>query len=269
VQIIFAAAAGVAIAATVPAKAGESKELELKAIDGVRVFADLQTNEGGRERPLMLLFHQAGSNAAEYAPIVPKLASLGFDTLSVDSRSGGRMFDRNNRTVMALGRAQPFDAAYADLEAALTWSHQAGYRGAVAWGSSYTAALVFRLAAEHETVRAVLSFSPGEHLGDGELVRGYAARVTVPVFVSSAPGQEVREAARIIDQIDGDLVSHYRPRIGVHGSSALRSDRNPDGHLEYWTAVQTFLKNPALSAEPEPEPARARPRPPGNADTGP
>jgi len=105
-----------------------------------------------------MLFHQAGSNAAEYSPIVPKLVALGFDTLAVDSRSGGRMFDRNNRTVMALGRAQPFDAAYADLEAALTWSRQAGYPGAVAWGSSYTAALVFRLAAEHDTPVLLLTY---------------------------------------------------------------------------------------------------------------
>ena len=227
------------------AQAAERREIELKAKDHVRVFADYLEVEGGRRRPLLLLFHQAGSNAAEYSPIVPRLVRLGFDTLAVDSRSGGRMFDRNNRTVMALGRAEPFDAAYADLEAALAWADERAYPGVIAWGSSYSAALVFRLAAEHDAVRAVVSFSPGEHLGVGEPVRGYAARVTVPVFVASAPGAEVREAARILDQIDPQLVTQYVPTAGVHGSSALRVDRNPTSSLEYWEAVEAFLETSA------------------------
>lgn len=223
------------------AQASEKSEVELRAADGVRVFADYLAVDGGRTRPIVLLFHQAGSNTAEYDPIVPRLARRGFDTLAVDSRSGGRMFNRNNRTVIALGRAEPFDAAYADLEAALAWAGRRGYPGAVAWGSSYTAALVLRLAAENESVRAVLSFSPGEHLGAGERVRGYATRVTVPLFVASAPGTEVREAARIIDGTDASLVTQYAARTGVHGSSALRADRNPSSYLEYWDAVEAFL----------------------------
>jgi dienelactone hydrolase len=230
-------------------RAAESRDVELRAADGVRVFADHVRIDGGGDRPILLLFHQAGSNTTEYAPMLARLGALGFDALAVDSRSGGRMFNRNNRTVMALGRAQPFDAAYADLQAALVWAEKAGYSEIVAWGSSYTAALVFRLAAEYEQVRAVLSFSPGEHLGAGERVRGYASRVRVPVFVTSAPGVEVREARRILDMTDPALVTQFEPRVGVHGSSALRTDRNPDGFEAYWTAVEAFLVGPALATK--------------------
>ncbi len=240
----------------------QAREVELQARDRVRIFADHFQSEQGRARPVLLLFHQAGSNSTEYEPIVPRLAALGFDTLAVDGRAGGRMFDRNNRTVMSLGRAQPFDVAYGDLEAALDWAIEDGYPGVVAWGSSYSAALVFRLAAEHEQVRAVLSFSPGEHLGAGEKVRGYAARVKVPVFVTSAPGVEVREAARIVEPIDAALVTHYQPRIGVHGSSALRTDRNPRGYEAYWAAVEAFLAKPAFTASGKPAPS-VRPDSPG------
>jgi len=237
-----------AVAAARDAGAAKRAEVELRAADGVTVFADHVAVEGGRKRPLVLLFHQAGSNAAEYDPIVPRLSRLGFDTLAVDSRSGGRMFDRNNRTVIALGRAQPFDAAYPDLEAALAWSERNVYPAAIAWGSSYTAALVMRLAAEHAGVCAVVAFSPGEHLGAGERVRAYATRISVPVFVTSAPGTEVHEARRILDATNPDLVTQYVPRSGVHGSSALRGDRNPATYLDYWQAVEAFLLRPACGA---------------------
>ena len=120
---------------------------------------------------------------------------------------------------------------------------------------------MFRLAAEHDNVRAVLSFSPGEHLGGGERVRGYASRVSVPIFATSAPGAEVRETERILDQTDAALVTHYIPAKGVHGSSSLRADRNPAGHSEYWRAVVTFLEGFAAAGPSESAPQGRQTRP--------
>jgi dienelactone hydrolase len=112
----------------------------------------------------------------------------------------------------------------------------------VAWGSSYTSALVFRLAAEHSEVGAVMAFSPGEYLGPNEPVRGWAGLVTVPVFVTSAGGAEAETACRIIEAVPAATKYQLVPQFGVHGSSTLRSDRNPAGAAENWTAVETFLK---------------------------
>jgi hypothetical protein len=71
--------------------------------DNVTIFADYY---GGRDagRPLILLFHQAGSNRAEYAPIAPMLVALGFDALAIDQRSGGSLWGHANETVQHLGR---------------------------------------------------------------------------------------------------------------------------------------------------------------------
>jgi dienelactone hydrolase len=192
--------------------------------------------------PLVVLFHQAGSNAAEYEPIAERLVGWGWNALAVDSRSGGKMWGRNNRTVMRLGRSTDFLTAYADLEAAVEWARARGYTDPlVVWGSSYTSALVFRLAAEHPEVDAVMSFSPGEYLGPEEPVRAWASKVTVPIFVTTATGHEVATARRILDASPSSRKTQYEPRVGVHGSSTLRTDRDPGGAEENWGAVRAFL----------------------------
>jgi dienelactone hydrolase len=213
------------------------------AADGVQVTADLYANAAAERAPLILLFHQAASNAGEYTAIAPRLVDLGFNALAVDSRAGGRMWGRNNRTVMHLGRATDFLSAYADLEAAVQWAKRQRYTAPlVVWGSSYTSALVLRLAAEHLEVAAVLSFSPGEYLGPEEPVRGWAARVKVPIFFTTATGHEVAVAKRILDASPAALKVQHVPEVGVHGSSTLREDRNPGGTEKNWTAVTAFLK---------------------------
>jgi len=227
----------------------EPAEVSFVTADRGTVYADFYGHAARRSRLLVLMFHQAGSNAAEYAPIAPRILGFGFDCLAVDTRSGGFKFLRNNRTVMARGGSAGFDEVYADMEAALRWATQnKGYDGVVAWGSSYTAALVFRLAAEHREVRAVISFSPGEHLGEGEPVRAYASRVTVPIFVTSAPGVEVGEAARIVDSAVSAHVSQFVPSAGVHGSSALRDDVNPQSSADYWRSLEAFVRSELVAA---------------------
>lgn len=222
--------------------AAEPAVVTFTTADGVLVSADFYPAPDSATAPVVLLFHQAGSNAGEYAPIAPRLAGAGWNALAVDSRAGARMWGRSNRTVIRLGKNEDFLRAYADLEAALAWAVARRAPRIVAWGSSYSAALVFRLAAEHREISAVLAFSPGEYLGPGEPVRGWAAKVTVPVFVTSATGAEVEAAARIVEAVQGPEKYQTAPVVGVHGSSTLREDRNPHGAEQNWTSVEAFLK---------------------------
>jgi alpha-beta hydrolase superfamily lysophospholipase len=145
---------------------------------------------GDAGRPLILLFHQAGSNRAEYAPIAPMLTALGFDALAIDQRSGGSLWGHANETVRHLGRSEDYGSAFHDLEGALTWAKSSGRSGPViVWGSSYSAALVFLLAAKHlQDVKALLAFSPGEYLASPSSVRSAAAQLSIPIFVTSAKG---------------------------------------------------------------------------------
>jgi len=242
---LFLAAGQLAVTAHAAAE-----EITLTAADGVKVYGQL-SRAPGPHAPIILAFHMAGSNHAEYAPIVPKLNAAGFTVLAIDQRSGGTGFGARNKTVDELGRSTSYGEALKDLDAALAWG-VADAKGApvVVWGSSYSAALVFVLAAKNPgTVAGVLSFSPGEYLDDRNQVHAAARAVKVPLFVSQASGGGEAEAARsILAAADAsDKTQFVAASSGVHGSSSLREDANPRGAKDYWAAVLVFLKKFAPS----------------------
>lgn len=222
--------------------------VQLTTADGVAVSGDYYPV--AKPKALILLFHQAGSNHGEYATIAPRLVAAGYSALAIDQRSGGDMFGNKNRTVASLGSSGKYLDAFADLEAALAWAHADGRRAPVlVWGSSYSAALVFLLAAKHPgDVAAVLAFSPGEYLGKPRLVRDAAAKVTVPVYTTSAKdAEEIANAKSILDAVASSSRTQFVPKVaGVHGSSTLRSDRNAKGMDENWQAVMKFLAGLSL-----------------------
>jgi dienelactone hydrolase len=157
------------------------------------------------------------------------------------------MWDHTNLTVQAAGGNKPYESAYADLEAALTWAEGEGYRRVLAWGSSYSASLVFRLAAEHESVTAVLSFSPGEYFEEKGVVAKWASQVKVPCFIAATPEEFLNEAGPIKDARSESPASSFDMAFGlaegVHGSSTLRQDRAPEALEEYWRRVIFFLRS--------------------------
>ena len=233
-----------AVIASVPvADIVHAEPVTFTAADGIKVFGNYEGSKDGA-RPLILLFHQASSSLHEYDPIAPRLNQLGFDTLAIDQRSGGSLYGPNQTAAAARGGSD-FSAAYKDLEAALKWgeARPGPGRKIIVWGSSYSASLVFLLAAEHKSaIAAVLSFSPGEYFGSSSLVRDAAAKVDAPVFVSSAgDNSEVGEAKRILAASPSARKTQYVPKSGTHGSSSLREDRNPRGASENWKAVEAFL----------------------------
>ncbi len=216
----------------------------LTAADGVKVHGEVwrAAGEGG---PIVVAFHQAGSSAAEYAPIAPRLVRAGFTVLAIDQRSGDGAFGGTNRTAAALAREASYDEAMPDLESALAWA-KAEAHGApvVVWGSSYSAALVFLLAAAHPgDVSAVVAFSPGEYLARKGAVRAAAAKVTAPVYIDQASSaDEVASSAAILKAIKGSDKQQLAARgPSTHGSSTLRADKNAAGAEAHWQGVLAFL----------------------------
>ena len=214
-----------------------AEAVQFNAADGVTIFGEYQGDTAG---PVILLFHQASANRHEYDPISSRLHALGFDTLAIDQRAGGGLFGHQNKT--AKGHAGSYIAALPDLEAALAWSKDKS-SARIVWGSSYSAALVFLLAAKHPNdVAAVLSFSPGEYLGGISDVKDAAVAVKVPVFITSSSGSdEIDAAKKIFDAVASKNNVQFVPNYGVHGSSTLRKDANEEGFEENWHAVEKFL----------------------------
>lgn len=230
-----------------PARAQEA--VQFKAANGVTVYGAYYAAPES-SRPMILLFHQAESNHYEYAPIAPKLVAAGFSCLAIDQRWGGEMWNHSNETVRKLGHSESsagkISDLQADLEAALGWAHtRYPHKKFILWGSSYSASLVFVVAAAHENeVAGLLAFSPGEYFQSSPtLVEDAATRVHVPVFVTSEnDADQLRQATLIFNAVGSRDKVHYKAAFAVHGSSTLRADRNPKGAAANWAAVMKFLR---------------------------
>ncbi|HEV2314174.1 MAG TPA: alpha/beta fold hydrolase [Candidatus Acidoferrales bacterium] len=222
--------------------------VQFKTTDGVTIYANYYPAKGSPQ-PMILLFHQAHSNRYEYSSIAPHLEALGFSCLATDQRFGGTMFGEDNETDahMSKAAAQSHSVAgfEADLEAALAWAHARDpQRKVILWGSSYSASLVFVIAAKHPAeVAGVLAFSPGEYFpNDPTMIEDAAKKVYVPVFITSENSADaVANATKIFDAVASSHKVHYSAKYAVHGSSTLLQDRNPKGAAVTWQVVMKFL----------------------------
>lgn len=223
------------------------ENLDFPTANGIEARADLYGDKQGAG-PLILVFHQAGWSRGEYREIAPKLVAKGYRVLAVDQRSGRRVNGVPNGTAKrAASKKLPMGYldAYADLVAALNYATtELNAPQVIVWGSSYSASLAIRLAAEHpDLVRAVLSFSPGEYFRKVEgprYVRSHAKRVRQPLFVTSSK-DERRQVKPLYDAAPAEKKILFTPASrGRHGSSALWSKWSD--HDVYWAAVNGFLE---------------------------
>ncbi len=213
-----------------------------RAADGLTVHGIAY--KAAHPRALVLLFHQAGSSKDEYATIAPRLAAAGYSALAIDQRSGGPMFGANE-TAAGLGHDAAYLDAKQDLEAAVRWG-EGQKLPVILWGSSYSAALVFLVAADHPEAKAVLAFSPGEYLDHKDMVKRAAAQDRMPIYVTSASDpQEVAAARAILAASPSAVKVQEVPKLGIHGSSTLIDARNPKGAAANWAPVLAFLKRVA------------------------
>jgi pimeloyl-ACP methyl ester carboxylesterase len=234
------------------AHAGEPRTTSFPSEDGLTVTADLYLASDDARAPFIVLFHQAGASRGEYREIAPRLNALGFNCMAVDQRSGKGMQGVANETARQARkrkRSTTYLDALPDMRAALR--HARGVL--VAWGSSYSAALVLRIAADHpELADAVLAVSPGEYFGRlGEpptWIREAAAQIEQPVFITSARDEQ-RTWAAIFAAIPSPAKTSYVPATpGNHGARALWK-RFADSQ-GYWSAVSAFLQAVAPGAGP-------------------
>jgi len=228
----------------------QGKTISFPSKDGLQITADTYITNPDNKTPFIVLFHQAGWSRGEYNEIAPKLNKLGFNCMAVDQRSGGSVNGiQNETTALAQKEGKPIN--YTDTEqdivASLEYARKNFADGKlIAWGSSYSAALVLKVAGDQPNlVDGVVSFAPGEYfkrLGKSPTwIQESAKNITVPVFVTSAKS-EGRKWSPIFNSIKSDEKVSYLPDTkGNHGSRALweKFFDSPG----YWKAVTEFLQN--------------------------
>jgi len=223
------------------------KTVAFPSEDGVPITADLHAPHPDAA-PFIVLFHQAGWSRGEYREIAPKLGALGFNTLAVDQRSGGKTEGIVNATHQAAkkaGKKTAFPDALQDMRAAVAWARTHHARGRlIVWGSSYSAALVLLLAADPKLdVDAALAFAPGEYFArfgkPTKWITSAVSKLDKPVFITSAANEKSKWAG-IYAAIPSTSKRSFLPKTkGNHGSRALW-DRFSDSEA-YWTEVRSFL----------------------------
>ncbi|GJL95020.1 MAG: hypothetical protein DHS20C05_14250 [Hyphococcus sp.] len=217
--------------------------------DGVTIYGEPYFGELGADAPLILLFHQGGSNGrGEYAGIAKWLNKNGYRAIAWDQRAGGDRLGGANRTVEGLADGTPntYCDAEADLSAALAHVEDSGIADKViVWGSSYSAALVFKLAKDNpQSLAGLISFSPA---GGGPLencrARMWVDDITVPMFVLRP--QSEMENPNSIEQRDILTTAGVEFMVvenGVHGSSMLVDDRTKNDMSAAREAVLSWLE---------------------------
>jgi len=232
------------------ASSAENTSITFPSMDGLEITADTYIAHEDKSTPLIVLFHQAGWSRGEYLEIAPKLNKLGFNCIAIDQRSGESVNGIANETALRASQADKqtrYIDALPDIEASLRYvKSQYNDSKIIAWGSSYSAALVLQLAGNQpDLVDGVLSFAPGEYFAkqgkSNSWVKNSAMHINVPVFITSARIEKNSWSA-IYEAIKSDQKSSFLPKSkGNHGSRALW-DQFKDSD-QYWKAVNEFLKN--------------------------
>ncbi len=218
--------------------------------DGLEITADTYLIHEDKSTPLIVLFHQAGWSRGEYLEIAPKLNKMGFNCMAIDQRSGESINGLKNETAFRAKQAKKstrYIDTLPDMQAALLYANtQYSESKIIAWGSSYSAALVLQIAGEQpELVDGVLAFAPGEYFSkqgkSKSWIQDAATNIKVPVFITSARNEKSKWSA-IYSAIKSKEKTSFIPYTkGNHGSRALW--KQFEGNEEYWNAVKAFLKN--------------------------
>lgn len=213
------------------------------SMDGLEITGHLYLADP--KAPFILLCHQARFNKKEYETIAPELNALGYNCLAIDQRSGGDACGGSNETALR-AEAKKLPTEYVDAEqdilAALHYIEENHSTNTILWGSSYSAGLVLKVAKENESVKAVISFSPGEYYGKALNLANSIQGLDKPTFVTSSRKEADEALKALLMPIDQEKLTQFIPETtGVHGSKALWPT-DADQAI-YWAAIRAFLKS--------------------------
>jgi alpha-beta hydrolase superfamily lysophospholipase len=214
--------------------------LRFNSKDGLPITADYYA--ASRPRGFILLCHRSHCNRGEYRETAPQLTPLGFSCLAIDQRSGMKVFGVTNET-SAIAKQKGLPTGYLDarqdIDAAVDYAYEINdSHPIILFGSSYSASLALLIAAENNKVKAVIAFSPGEHLKNVRVAEEIHL-LAKPIFATAAK-KEIEDVNTILRAVDPNYVTVFNPPVdGFHGSKALWG--SVEGHDLYWQALRQFL----------------------------
>lgn len=217
-------------------------KVEFVSIDGLTVYGDIY--EIDKNKPVILLCHQADYNRIEYADIAPRLNELGYNCLAIDQRSGGEFGGKINDTAKRAGEkgmTPTMVDAQQDIAAAVRYLNKAYKTKVIVWGSSYSSSLALFEGVSNSNIKAIIGFSPGDYFGNAApSLSTIFSKIAKPYLVTSSKVEA--EALRVLigDSKQKKNQQQFVPKSeGFHGSRALWTGQ--EGSEEYWNVVTQFL----------------------------
>jgi alpha-beta hydrolase superfamily lysophospholipase len=210
------------------------------AADGLQITADLY--ESNKDKPYILLFHQAGYSRGEYRQSAEKIIKFGYNCLAVDLRAGGEVnYIQNHTALLAIQQGYPADylSSQQDIVAAIEWVKERSDESVILFGSSFSASLCLVVAKNNPDVKAVIAFSPGEFFEPGLSIQTELSNLNKPVFAASSK-RENTYVNKVLKSVSSDNKTIFTPeKGGEHGSKSLWKS-NPNNQ-EYWLALTMFF----------------------------
>jgi len=225
----------------------KAEKVYFSSKDGIKITAEYYRVHPDTV-PLIILFHQAGWSRGEYLEIAPRLNQLGFNCLAVDLRSGKTVNNVENETYIEAKKRMKetnYLAAEIDIISALDYALNIAGGKIIIWGSSYSASLALKVAAQYQdNIHAVIAFSPGEYFRSfgkpADFISNSVVNLYIPAFITCA-NREKDKCEIIFNRIPSENKTFFIPEnSGNHGSSALWNIHYDS--KEYWTAVESFLE---------------------------
>lgn len=218
------------------------KTIEFESKDGLIITADLYL--ASNPKGFILLCHRSHCNRGEYRETAPKLNKLGFSCLTIDQRSGMKVFGVINETsslAKQKGLATGYLDAKQDIEAAVDYAYELNNKKPlILFGSSYSASLALLLSAKMEKIKATIAFSPGEYL-KGIKLGNEIKSISKPTFITSAK-KEINDIDKLLKFVDPKYITHFKPKVdGFHGSKTLWE--SVKGYETFWEPLEQFLLN--------------------------
>jgi alpha/beta superfamily hydrolase len=211
------------------------------APDSLMIIADVYTTN--REKPFILLCHQAGYSRGEYTNTVKELMQMGFNCVALDQRSGEEVNGVVNQTAkLAKEKGLPttYLDAKTDIQTAIDFTYELNdKKPIIIVGSSYSATLVMLLAKNNPKIKKVAAFSPGEYFKGISIMENLAG-FDKPVYVTAAKN-EISKVKEMTKLIVPSYLTIYEPKEkGIHGSRALWF--STPGYVGYWKSFKAFLQ---------------------------
>ena len=198
------------------------------------------------DKPIILMFHQAGSNVhGEYASIWRRLQAEGYGYVAVDLRAGGQLYGDYNRSVAQRPSQISLCDAYEDVESALLYVKTRWPESSiVAWGSSFSAAHVIRLASEYpDDLEKVVAFSPssGGPMTDCK-ADALLENLSIPLLLVRPESElEIPSVQKQFQLAVDSKHETFIARPGTHGASTLDGSRVQGPVDETWRKLFDFL----------------------------